>query len=192
MAEPTRVILGMAGASGAALGLRIAERLAALGSIETHLVATPSAQRTIAHELGADGWPRLTALARVVHDNADIGASIASGSFPVAGMVVAPCSIRSLSAIAHCQADSLLTRAADVRLKEGQKLLLMVRETPLHLGHLRLMVAASEAGAVIMPPMPAFYHLPADVAAIVDQLAARAIDLMHLPIPLQARRWEGG
>lgn len=125
------------------------------------------------------------------HADEDIGASIASGSFRTAGMIVAPCSVRTLSAIATSAANNLLVRAADVQLKERRKLVLMVRETPLHLGHLRAMTTATEIGAIIAPPVPAFYHKPASMAEVIDQIARRAIDLLDLDLHLPVHEWEG-
>ena len=186
-----RVVLAMTGASGAAIGLRAAQLLRALANVETHLVLSPAAERTLAHEVGPDAAGRLRALAHVVHPVDNIGATIASGSFGSAGMLVAPCSMHSLAAIAAGIADNLIIRAADVHLKERRRLVLVARETPLHLGHLRNMVAVTEMGAVVMPPVPAFYHRPASVADIVDQLAARAIDLLDLPYAPMAREWQG-
>ena len=186
-----RVVLAMTGASGAALGLRTAQLLRALPDVETHLVLSPAAERTLAHEVGPDAAGRLRTLAHVVHPIDNIGATIASGSFGSAGMLVAPCSMHSLAAIASGIADNLIIRAADVHLKERRRLVLVARETPLHLGHLRNMVAVTEMGAIVMPPVPAFYHRPASVADIVDQLAARAIDLLGLPVARLAREWQG-
>ncbi|MCR6497493.1 UbiX family flavin prenyltransferase [Shinella sp. CPCC 101442] len=186
-----RVIVGISGASGAALGVRIVERLSALPDIETHLVVSDAARRTLALECGLDTPENLTSLVDRHHPIDDVGASIASGSFPVHGMIVAPCSMQTLSAIATGRADTLLTRAADVQLKERRRLVLLARETPLHLGHLRAMVSATEMGAIIMPPVPAFYHRPNSVAEIVDHLAARAIDLLALARPSLTRSWEG-
>jgi 4-hydroxy-3-polyprenylbenzoate decarboxylase len=187
----TRVVLAMTGASGAAIGLRAAQLLRALPDVETHLVLSTAAERTLAHEVGSDAATRLRALAHVVHPIDDIGATIASGSFGSAGMLVAPCSMHSLAAIATGIADNLIIRAADVHLKERRRLVLVAREAPLHLGHLRSMVAVTEMGAIVMPPVPAFYHHPQSVAEIVDQLAARAIDLLGLPYAPLAREWQG-
>jgi 4-hydroxy-3-polyprenylbenzoate decarboxylase len=171
-----RIVVGLSGASGAAIGVRVVEILAELGA-ETHLVISSAAERTFAEELGGDALAHLRSLASLVHGIDDIGAAIASGSFRTAGMIVAPCSMRTLSTIAHTISDNLLTRAADVHLKERRPLVLIVRETPLHLGHLSSMTAACEAGAILMPPTPAFYLKPASVADIVDQIARHAIDL---------------
>ncbi|MBO9629270.1 MAG: UbiX family flavin prenyltransferase, partial [Shinella sp.] len=148
------------------------------------------ARRTLALECGPDTLDRLIAIARH-HPIDDIGASLASGSFPVRGMIVAPCSMQTLSSIATGRTDTLLTRAADVQLKERRRLVLLARETPLHLGHLRNMVAATEMGAIIMPPVPAFYHYPSSVAEIIDHLVARAIDLLALSQPPLAKSWQG-
>ena len=186
-----RVVVGISGASGAALGVRIVERLAALPGIETHLVVSDAARRTLALECGPETLERLPSLTHHHHPISDIGASLASGSFPVRGMIVAPCSMQTLSSIATGRTDTLLTRAADVQLKERRRLVLLARETPLHLGHLRSMVAATEMGAIVMPPVPAFYHRPSSVAEIIDHLAARAIDLLALSQPPLAKSWQG-
>ncbi|MBA3041196.1 MAG: UbiX family flavin prenyltransferase [Alphaproteobacteria bacterium] len=186
-----RVVLGVSGASGAPIAMRIAERLAALAGVETHLVVSTAAERTFAHELGEGALARLEALAIRRYAIGDIGAAIASGSFRTAGMIVAPCSMRSLSGIATGLADTLLIRAADVHLKERRPLVLLARETPLHLGHLRNMVAVTEMGAIVMPPVPAFYRRPETVAAIVDHIAARAIDLLRITDQPLASEWSG-
>nr|WP_306267220.1 UbiX family flavin prenyltransferase [Pararhizobium sp. IMCC3301] len=191
MSAPQRVVLGVSGASGAAIAMRIAERLRALEGVETHLVISGAAQRTLAHEIGPDATDRLHKLADHVHAIDDIGANIASGSFRSAGMIIAPCSMRSLGAIATSLSDNLLVRAADVHLKERRRLVLLARESPLHLGHLRLMCAVTEMGAIIAPPVPAFYLKPATIAQIIDQIAARAIDLLALDGPNQAEAWQG-
>lgn len=184
---PPRIIVGISGASGAAIGCRVVERLAERGA-ETHLVISEGARRTLIEEVDARAAGRLEARVTQVHDIRNIGASIASGSFPIAGMIVAPCSMRSLAAIAHSLSDNLLVRAADVRLKERQPLVLVARETPLHLGHLRAMTAVTEMGAIVMPPVPAFYLRPDSLEAVIDQIACRAIDLLRIFPPL-ARQW---
>jgi len=184
-----RVVVGISGASGAAIGLRIVEILAERGA-DVHLIVSRAAELTLAHEVGPDALERLRGLAKHVHDIDSVGATIASGSFATGGMIVAPCSMRTLAAIAHCLADNLITRAADVHLKERRKLVLVARETPLHLGHLRAMTAATEAGAIVMPPAPAFYLKPQSVADIVDQIARRVIDVLNLFEPLAAQ-WRG-
>ncbi len=185
-----RVVLAVSGASGAALALAVARRLR-LAPVETHLVVTHAAERTIAHELGSDGLARLEALAHARHDVDDIGASIASGSFTTHGMIVVPCSMRVLGAIAATIADDLVVRAADIHLKERRPLVLLARETPLHLGHLRAMTAVTEYGAVVMPPVPAFYRRPTTMAEVVDHLAARAVDLLRLERMPRAPEWIG-
>ena len=187
----SRVVLGLSGASGAAIGLRIAEILAA-GGVETHLVVTRAAELTLSTEVGADAFARLEALVHRRHPIDAIGASIASGSFPTAGMIVAPCSMRVLGAVAALAASDLLVRAADVHLKERRRLVLLTRESPLHLGHIRAMAAVTEAGAIVAPPVPAFYLRPASGAAIVDQIACRAVDLLALPDLPRAAAWDGG
>lgn len=184
-----RVVVGISGASGAAIGLRVVEILDGLGA-ETHIVVSRAGERTLSEEIGPDALARVRASASRWHDIGDVGAAIASGSFPTAGMIVAPCSMRTLAAIAHCLADNCLTRAADVHLKERRPLVLVARETPLHLGHLRAMTAATEAGAIVAPPVPAFYLKPRSVADIVDQTARRAIDLLKVFDPTAAA-WPG-
>ncbi len=191
MTDIRRVVLGVSGASGAALALRIGERLAALSGVELHLVVTRSALRTFGHELGADAIGRLVGLAARYHKIDDVGASIASGSFRTEGMIVAPCSMKSLAGIATGLADNLLVRAADVHLKERRRLVLLARETPLHLGHLRNMTAVTEMGAIVMPPVPAFYRRPLTVDDVVDHIAARAIDLLQLADQPLAVEWQG-
>jgi len=169
-----RLIIGISGASGVIYGIRMLEALAQTRAIETHLVMTGAARATIVEE--TDWAVRdVEALAGVVHSPGNVGASIASGSFDTLGMVIAPCSIKTLSAVANSYDDDLITRAADVQLKEGRPLLLLVRETPLHIGHLRLMLQAAENGAIIMPPVPAFYGRPQTVDEIVNGTVGRAL-----------------
>ncbi len=183
-----RVVVGISGASGAIYGVRALEALRELG-VETHLVATRAAMMTLAQE--TDLSPEdLGAKADVVHRLADVGATIASGSFRTLGMIVAPCSVRTMSEIATGVTSSLLTRAADVTLKERRPLVLMVRETPLHLGHLRTMTALAEMGAIIAPPVPAFYAKPQTLAEVVDQSVGRALDALGLDWAATSR-WEG-
>lgn len=185
-----RVVVGISGASGAAIGVRVVERLMAM-AMEVHLVVSHAAEATLRHEIGPTAAAHIRELASFVHDVAEIGDSIASGSFATAGMIVVPCSMRTLAAIAHGLADDLLIRAADVHLKERRRLVLVTRETPLHLGHLRNMVAATEMGAIIAPPVPAFYQRPGSIAEIVNAIAARNIDLLGLqPAPV-ATEWAG-
>jgi flavin prenyltransferase len=189
MTDHPRIVVGISGASGAALGVRVVELLAATKQCELHLVVTPSGERTLAHEVGEDALPRIAAMAARHHSIGNIGASIASGSCRTAGMIVAPCSIRTLSAIAASAADNLLVRAADVQLKERRRLVLMVRESPLHLGHLRAMVSVTEIGAIVAPPVPAFYAKPGTLTEAIDHIARRAIRLLDLSIPIL--EWEG-
>lgn len=182
-----RLIVGISGASGVIHGIRLLEYLAGRPEIETHLIVTKPAERTILEETD-HSLDRVKALATVCHAPGDIGASIASGTFQTAGMVVVPCSIHTVSAIAYCQADNLLTRAADVTLKERRKLVLVVRETPLHRGHLKAMLEATEAGAVVMPPVPAFYTRPRTMEELVDQTVGRILDQFGWEHGL-AKRW---
>jgi len=181
-----RLIVGVSGASGAAYGVRVLEACRELG-VETHLVASRAAGLTLKQETGLS-MADLAARATVTHRVGDVGASIASGSFRTLGMIIAPCSVRTLSEIATGVTSSLLTRAADVTLKERRPLVLMVRETPLHLGHLRSLVRLAEMGAIIAPPLPAFYTLPASVAEMIDQSVGRCLDLFGLSWN-QVRRW---
>ncbi|MGV9010117.1 UbiX family flavin prenyltransferase [Brevundimonas sp.] len=187
--NPTqRLIVGISGASGVTYGVRVLDALRELG-VESHLVVTRAALLTLSQEtdLSPDD---LTGRADVVHKLADVGATIASGSFRTLGMIVAPCSVRTMSEIATGVTSTLLTRAADVVLKERRPLVLMVRETPFHLGHLRTMTALTEMGAVIAPPLPAFYARPESIEDIVDQSVGRALDLFGLDWSA-VRRWDG-
>lgn len=184
----TQVVLGVSGASGAMLALACARDLARRGA-SIDLVVSAGGERTFVLEDGLAARAELSALAAREHAIGDVGAQIASGSCPVAGMIVAPCSMRSLSAIAHGLDDNLLTRAASVQLKERRPLVLLAREAPLSLVHLRNMVLATEAGAIILPPVPAFYLQPASLADAVAEIAARAVDLLRLG-PAEARSWQ--
>jgi 4-hydroxy-3-polyprenylbenzoate decarboxylase len=184
-----RIIVAITGASGAIYGIRALELLRAAGA-ETHLVVSPSGVRTIAEETDRD-LDSVKSLATVVHGFKDIGASIASGSFLVDGMLVAPCSVKTLSAIAHCGTDELVARAADVQLKERRRVVLLFRETPLHAGHIAIMERATLNGAIVMPPVPAFYHRPATIDDIVTQTVGRALDLFGIDAKA-VRRWNGG
>jgi 4-hydroxy-3-polyprenylbenzoate decarboxylase len=188
MAEPTRVIVAITGASGAVYGIRALDKLADAG-VETHLVITRSGIATLSHETDLSVQD-VRDRAAVVHSPNDLGASISSGSFRVAGMLVAPCSVRTLSGIANSYDEDLVVRAADVTLKERRRLVLLLRETPLHAGHLRLMSQVTESGAVVMPPVPAFYTRPASVEEIVDDTVNRALDLLGLDAGSD-RRWTG-
>lgn len=186
MAVAGRLVVGVSGASGAAYGVRVLEACAELG-VETHLVASRAAHLTLKQEMGLSASD-LATRASVAYKLADVGAAIASGSFRTLGMIIAPCSVRTASEIATGVTSSLLTRAADVTLKERRPLVLMVRETPLHLGHLRTLVRLAEMGAVIAPPLPAFYAQPASLAEMVDQSVGRCLDLFGLSWD-QVRRW---
>ncbi|MGJ7469346.1 UbiX family flavin prenyltransferase [Kosakonia cowanii] len=187
-----RLIVGISGASGAIYGVRLLQVLRDVAEVETHLVMSQAARQTLSLETDYS-LRDVQALANVVHDARDIAANISSGSFKTAGMVILPCSIKTLSGIVHSYTDGLLTRAADVVLKERRPLVLCVRETPLHLGHLRLMTLAAELGAVIMPPVPAFYHRPQSVMDIVDQTVNRVVDQFDIELPEDLfARWQGG
>lgn len=187
-----RLIVGISGASGAIYGVRLLQVLRDVAEVETHLVMSQAARQTLSLETDYS-LRDVQALANVVHDARDIAANISSGSFKTAGMVILPCSIKTLSGIVHSYTDGLLTRAADVVLKERRPLVLCVRETPLHLGHLRLMTHAAELGAVIMPPVPAFYHRPQSVMDIVDQTVNRVVDQFDIELPEDLfARWQGG
>ena len=171
-----RIVVGITGATGAVYAVRLLERLKATGC-ETHLVASPAGVLNVHHELGLDRRA-LEALADHAYSPADVGAAIASGSFASEAMVVAPCSMRTLAAVAHGLSDNLLTRAADVILKERRRLVLMVRETPFNLAHLRNMTAVTEMGGVIFPPLPAFYHRPQSIDEMVDDTVERVLGLI--------------
>jgi 4-hydroxy-3-polyprenylbenzoate decarboxylase len=185
MARTSRLVVGISGASGIAYGIRVLE-LARAAGLETHLVVTPAGQQTRAHETKLSARD-LAGLADVCY-RPDIGAAIASGSFRTDGMIVAPCSVRSLAAISCAFGDNLLTRAADVTLKERGRLVLVVREAPLSLAHLRAMVAVTEMGGIVMPPVPALYLRPQTIDEIIDHTAGRALDLVGVDIP-GLHRW---
>ena len=189
IASTRRLLVAVTGASGAAYGLRLLQCLATNPEIETHLVVSDAGWLTLRHELGI-GADALRPLVHTLHDASQIGAAPASGSFRCAAMVIAPCSMRTLAAIAHGLSDNLVTRAADVMLKERRRLVLMARETPLHLTHLRNMVSVTEMGAIVCPPMPAFYLKPATVDDIVNASVARALDLLDVPHDVSPR-WQG-
>ena len=183
-----RLIIGISGASGAVYGIRALQTLRDIPDIETHLVLSPSAKRAILEETDWD-VPAVEALADVVHSHRDIGAAIASGSFQTIGMLVAPCSIKSLSGIVNSYGDNLLARAADVCLKERRRLVLLVRETPLHLGHIELLGQAARYGAVVLPPVPAFYNRPQTVDDIVNHTVGKAFDQFDISHQL-FKRWK--
>lgn len=184
-----RIVVAITGASGAVYGVRLLRALREAGDVRSHLVVSPAGWRNIALELGETSR-EVEALADAVHAVEDVGAAIASGSFRADGMVVAPCSMRTLAAIAHGLGDNLITRAADVMLKERRRLVLLVRESPLNLAHLRNMAAVTEMGGVVCPPVPAFYLRPQTVQDIVDQAVARVLDLLEVNHGLSAR-WTG-
>ncbi|MBO0333593.1 UbiX family flavin prenyltransferase [Sneathiella sp. CAU 1612] len=188
MAENQRLVIGISGASGASLGIRLLQACQKLG-VETHLVISKAGEITIAQETDYS-VSDVKALASQVHKSADIGATIASGSYPTMGMVVVPCSIRTMSEIATGVTSSLLTRAADVCLKERRKLILAVRETPFHTGHLRTLTQLSEMGAIIAPPVPAFYTRPQTTDEIVDQFTGHLLRLLGIENDL-VREWRG-
>ena len=183
-----RVVVGITGATGALYAVRLLARLREAGR-ETHLVASPAGVLNVHHELGLDR-KALEALADVAYNPADVGAAIASGSFAAESMVIAPCSMKTLSAVAHGLSDNLLSRAADVALKERRRLILMVRETPFNLAHLRNMTAVTEMGGVIYPPLPAFYHRPASIAELVDDTVERVLALLGVALA-EPKSWRG-
>jgi len=184
-----RIIVAISGASGAVYGVRLLQVLQGMAGFESHLVVSDAGWRNLEHEGDMDR-ATVEALADQVHDVRNVGAAIASGSFQCSGMVVAPCSMRTLAAVAHGLSDNLITRAADVVLKERRRLVLMVRESPLHLVHLRNMISVTEMGGIICPPLPAFYLSPQSISDIVDYSVARTLDLLDVPHKL-APRWEG-
>jgi len=183
-----RLVVAVTGASGTIYGIRALELLRGVPDVETHLILSPSAIRTAMDEAGVSA-DAIRALADHVHGHRDIGASLASGSYETVGMLVAPCSVKTLSGIANCYAEDLVVRAADVCLKERRRLVLLFRETPLHAGHIALMDQATRAGAVVMPPVPAFYARPQSVDDIVVQTVGRALDLFGIRLPV-VKRWK--
>ncbi len=184
-----RIVVAVTGASGSVYGWRLLEKLRARGDAEIHLILTRSGERTAFLEMGKTAAD-FKALANCSYPVEDIGCRLASGSFETAGMVIAPCSIHTMSSIAAGISSNLVIRSADVALKERRRLVLVVRESPLHLGHLRSMTALAEMGAILAPPVPAFYHHPQSVEEIVEQSVDRVLDLMGLP-SADARRWNG-
>ena len=187
--RPRRFVVAITGATGAVYGVRLLQRLGACPGVETHLVVSDAAALTLHQEVGLQKRD-VEALAHVVHRNRDIGASIASGSFQTDGMVIAPCSMKTLGAVAHGLSDNLVARAADVILKERRRLVLMVRETPFNLAHLRNMTAVTEMGGIVFPPLPSFYNRPASIDEMVDHTVARVMDLLGVDNSL-APRWSG-
>jgi len=184
-----RLVVGISGASGVIYGIRLLEMLRDAGDVEVHLVMTATARMNVRIETD-HAVADIEKLASEVHDDRNLAASISSGSFRTLGMIVAPCSIKTLSGIATSDSDNLLTRAADVVLKERRRLVLMLRETPLHLGHCKLLVEAASMGAVIAPPIPAFYNRPTTVNDLVDHSVARVLELFDIEVP-SMKRWEG-
>lgn len=189
LALPQRIIVAISGASGAIYGVRLLQMLRELDGVETHLTVSAAGLLNLSQELDMSR-SSLEALAHAVHPVHDVGAAIASGSFQCAGMVIAPCSMRTLAAVAHGLSDNLITRAADVMLKERRRLILMARETPLSLVHLRNMTAVTEMGGIIFPPVPGFYHRPQTLVDMVDNTVSRVVDLLGLP-QVNAPRWNG-
>ena len=187
--SPRRIIVGISGASGAVYGVRLLQALQSVDNVTTHAVVSNAGWLTLRHELDMHRAD-VAASADTLHAADDVGASIASGSFGAHAMVVAPCSMRTLAAVGHGLSDNLLTRAADVVLKERRRLVLMVRESPLHLVHLRNMVTVTEMGAIVCPPVPAFYQRPSSLDAVVNHSVARVLDLLDVPHTL-APRWAG-
>jgi 4-hydroxy-3-polyprenylbenzoate decarboxylase len=185
----TRLVVAITGATGAVYGVRLLQHLRHIEGVETHLIVSDAAVLTLHQEVGMSR-KEVEALAHVVHKQDNVGASIASGSFQTDGMIVAPCSMKTLAAVAHGLSDNLIARTADVTLKERRRLVLMVRETPFNLAHLRNMTAVTEMGGIIFPPLPSFYHLPQSIDEMVDHTVARVIDLFGLRHDL-APRWNG-
>ena len=185
-----RLIIAITGATGAIYGIRALQALQSSDEIETHLVISPSAQYTITEETDMP-VDEINGLADRVHNYKDIGASLSSGSYPTLGMLIAPCSVKTLSGIANCYDDNLIVRAADVCLKERRKVVALLRETPFHLGHIKIMEQATLNGVIVMPPVPAFYHRPTTIDGIVNQTVGRALDLFDLDVDL-VERWKEG
>ncbi len=189
VSPPKRIVVAISGASGAVYGVRLLQMLGGLDGVQTHLTVSDAGWLNIQQELE---MPRaeVEALADVFYPVRDVGAAIASGSFQCDGMVIAPCSMRTLAAVALGMSDNLITRAADVMLKERRRLILMVRETPLNLAHLRNMTSVTEMGGIVFPPVPGFYHRPQSIAEMVDHSVSRVVDLLGLP-QTHVPRWTG-
>jgi len=184
-----RLVVGITGSTGAVYGVRLLEVLRRTPDVETHLILSAPGKRTLVEET-SHSVKDVEALAHAVYDNRDIGCALASGSFKTAGMVIAPCSIKTASALAHCYSETLIARAGDVMLKEGRPLIAVVRETPLHKGHLRVLLALAEMGAVILPPMPAFYQRPKTLDDVVNHTVGRILDRLGIPQDL-VPEWTG-
>jgi 4-hydroxy-3-polyprenylbenzoate decarboxylase len=185
----SRLVVGITGASGSIYGIRLLEVLRTTTDIELHLIISAAGKRTLVEETDYN-VADVEALAHHRYDVRDIGATLASGSFRTSGMIIAPCSIKTAGAVAACYADTLIVRAADVTLKEGRPLIMLVRETPLHLGHLRVLTSLAEMGAVVLPPMPAFYNRPKELDDIINHTVARVLDRLQLPQTLVGE-WRG-
>jgi 4-hydroxy-3-polyprenylbenzoate decarboxylase len=183
-----RLVVAITGATGVIYGIRLLERLRPAADIETHLIISDPGKRTIVEETDY-AVKDVEALAHHCYDNKDIGAALASGTFRTDGMLIAPCSIKTASAVAYCRSDNLIARAADVTLKEGRRLVMLVRETPLHVGHLRCMLALAEMGAILLPPVPAFYDRPKDLEDVIQHTLARALDRVGVTVDLP--EWQG-
>ena len=190
VSKKRRLVVGLSGATGIIYGVRLLETVRRMSDVESHVIISPAAKLTLVSETDYT-VPQVEALADKLYDYRDIGAALASGSFRTHGMIVALCSIKTMAALATCQADNLLTRAGDVTLKEGRPLLVMVRETPLHSGHLRLMTQLAEAGGIIFPPVPAFYHRPTTLDELVNYTVGRVLDRLGLAGHGLGREWQG-
>ncbi len=188
MSAKRRLVVGITGATGSAYAIRLLERARAVDDVETHLVVSASGVLNVRHELGLSRQ-QIHALADRVYNIRDVGATLASGAFSTTGMVVVPCSMRTLAAVAMGLSDNLITRAADVTLKERRRLVMVVRETPFNLAHLRNMTTVTEMGGIVFPPLPAFYHLPKTIGELVDHSVARMLELVGIEVP--GPRWEG-
>lgn len=187
---PRRVVVGISGSTGSIYGIRLLQVLQAMPDVESHVIISPAAKRTLVHETEFS-ITQVEALADVLYDYRDIGAALASGSFRTFGMIIAPCSIKTVSALATCYTDNLLTRAGDVTLKEGRPLVVVVRETPLHVGHLRMLTQLAEMGGIIFPPVPAFYQRPKTVDDIITHTVGRILERIGLPSRGLVQEWRG-
>jgi 4-hydroxy-3-polyprenylbenzoate decarboxylase len=185
-----RVVVGISGSTGSIYGIRLLEVLRGMPGVEAHVVISPAAKRTLVHETDYS-IKQVEELADVLYDYRDIGAALASGSFRTFGMIIAPCSIKTVSALATCYADNLMTRAGDVTLKEGRPLVVVVRETPLHVGHLRMLTQLAEMGGIIFPPLPAFYPRPRTLEEVVNHTVGRILERIGLPSQGLVAEWRG-